>query len=118
MSVYKKEFRATGGSSPLLRYLVGILLIIGCAVFMGCPIKMVFRIAAGDLTAWIGVGGLTAGVYIGMKFLERGFSLGRPNQLPAPNALLMPVLMALRSAPKVRAPSMLPYIFLSWQASA
>jgi uncharacterized protein len=95
MAVYKKEFRATGGSSPLLRYFVGILLIIGCAVFMGCPIKMVFRIAAGDLTALIGVGGLTAGIYIGMKFLEHGFSLGRPNQLPAPNALLMPVLMAL-----------------------
>lgn len=95
MSFYKKEFRATGGSSPLLRYFVGILLIIGCAVFMGCPIKMVFRIAAGDLTALIGVGGLAAGVYIGLKFLENGFSLGRPNQLPAANALLMPALMAL-----------------------
>lgn len=95
MAVYKKEFRATGGSSPLLRYLVGILLIIGCAVFMGCPIKMLLRISAGDLTALIGVGGLAAGVYIGLKFLEGGFSLGRPNQLPAANALLMPGLMAL-----------------------
>ena len=95
MSVSKKEFRASGGSSPLLRYLVGILLIIGCAVFIGCPIKMVFRIAAGDLTAWAGVAGLTAGVYIGMKFLENGFSLGRPNPLPPANALLMPGLMVL-----------------------
>jgi len=95
MALYKKEFRATGGSSPLLRYFVGILLIVGCAVFMGCPIKMIFRIAAGDLTAWLGMGGLAAGVYIGLKFLERGFSLGRPNELPAANALLMPVLMAL-----------------------
>lgn len=95
MSVYKKEFRASGGSSPLLRYLVGILLIIGCAVFMGCPIKMALRISAGDLTALIGVGGLAAGVYIGLKFLEGGFSIGRPNQLPAANALLMPGLMVL-----------------------
>lgn len=95
MAVYKKEYRATGGSSPLLRYLVGILLIIGCAVFIGCPIKMVFRLAAGDLTALIGVGGLAAGVYVGLKFLEGGFSLGRPNQLPAANALLMPGLMVL-----------------------
>ena len=94
MSLYKKEFRATGGSSPLLRYFVGILLIIGCAVFMGCPIKMVFRIAAGDLTAWIGAGGLAAGVYIGLKFLERGFSLGRQNEMPAANALLIPLVMA------------------------
>ena len=95
MAVYKKEYRATGGSSPLLRYLVGILLIIGCAVFIGCPIKMIFRLAAGDLTALIGVGGLAAGVYVGLKFLEGGFSLGRPNQLPAANALLMPALMVL-----------------------
>jgi len=95
MALYKKEYRATGGSSPLLRYLVGVLLIIGCAVFIGCPIKMVFRLAAGDLTALIGVGGLAAGVYVGLKFLEGGFSLGRPNQLPAANALLMPALMAL-----------------------
>jgi len=95
MAVFKKEFRATGGSSPLLRYLVGILLIIGCSVFIGCPIKMIFRLAAGDLTALIGVGGLAAGVYVGLKFLEGGFSLGRPNQLPAANALLMPGLMVL-----------------------
>ncbi len=95
MAVYKKEFRATGGSSPLLRYLVGILLIFGCAVFIGCPIKMIFRLAAGDLTALIGVGGLAAGVYVGLKFLEGGFSLGMPNRLPGANALLMPALMIL-----------------------
>jgi YedE family putative selenium metabolism protein len=95
MAAYKKEFRATGGSSPLLRFFVGILLIVGCAVFIGCPIKMIFRIAAGDLTALIGVGGLAAGVFIGLKFLERGFSLGRPNELPQANAVLMPLLMAL-----------------------
>jgi YedE family putative selenium metabolism protein len=95
MALYKKEYRATGGSSPLLRYMVGVLLIIGCAVFIGCPIKMIFRLAAGDMTALIGVGGLAAGVYVGLKFLEGGFSLGRPNQLPAANALLMPALMAL-----------------------
>jgi len=95
MALYKKEFVATGGSSPLLRYIVGIFLIIGCAVFIGCPIKMVFRLAAGDLTAMIGVCGLAAGVYIGLKFLEGGFTLGRPNQLPLANALLMPALMIL-----------------------
>ncbi len=95
MSVYKKEFRATGGSSPLLRYFVGILLIIGCAVFIGCPLKMVFRLAAGDLTALIGVAGLVAGVYIGLTFLAHGFSLGRPNSAPMANALLVPLLMAL-----------------------
>jgi hypothetical protein len=94
MSISRREFKATGGSSPLLRFLVGALLIVGCSVFIGCPIKMVFRLAAGDLTALVGVGGLVAGVYIGMQFLEKGFSLGQPASSPAANALLMPVIMA------------------------
>jgi YedE family putative selenium metabolism protein len=95
MALYTREFKATGGSSPLLRYFVGILLIIGCAAFIGCPIKMVFRLAAGDLTALLGVVGLIGGVAVGMQFLERGFTLGRPNDLPAANGLLMPAVMAL-----------------------
>ncbi len=95
MAAAKKKFRATGGSSPLLRYFVGILLILGCAIFIGCPLKMVFRLAAGDLTALIGAAGLVAGVYVGMHFLEQGFSLGRPVQSAAANGLLIPVLMAL-----------------------
>jgi len=94
MSLSRREFKATGGSSPLLRFIVGALLIVGCAVFIGCPIKMVFRLAAGDLTALVGVVGLVAGVYVGMQFLEYGFSLGRPTASPAANALLMPLLMA------------------------
>ncbi len=94
ISLYRKEFKSTGGSSPLLRFFVGILLIIGCAIFMGCPIKMILRISAGDLTALAGVAGLAAGVFIGIKFLEGGFSIGRAAQTPAGNALLMPGLMA------------------------
>lgn len=93
ISIYKKEFSATAGSSPLLKFFVGILLIVGCSVFMGCPIKMVFRISAGDLTALLGLAGLAAGVYIGLKFIEGGFSLGKPVRLPAGNAFLIPALM-------------------------
>jgi uncharacterized protein len=95
MSLRRREFKALGGSSPLLRFIVGALLIIGCSVFIGCPIKMVFRLAAGDLTALVGVGGLVAGVYVGMQFLEHGFSLGQAVASPAANALLMPAVMVL-----------------------
>src|SRR5512139_305408 len=34
MSLRRREFKALGGSSPLLRFIVGALLIIGCAVFI------------------------------------------------------------------------------------
>jgi hypothetical protein len=61
LSLFRGEFKSSGGSSPLLRFLVGMLLIIGCAVFIGCPVKMFLRIAAGDLTAWPGWAGCSPG---------------------------------------------------------
>ena len=94
MAGVKGEYAATGGSSPLLRFFVGGLLIVGCAVFIGCPIKMMFRLSAGDLTALAGLTGLVAGVFIGMQFLKRGFSLGRPTASPFANGLLIPGSMA------------------------
>jgi YedE family putative selenium metabolism protein len=95
ISSLRKEFRATTHGSPLLRFFVGILLMIGCAVFMGCPIKMILRISAGDMTAFAGLVGLIAGVYIGIKFIEGGFTIGKPMQLPIINASFIPALMFL-----------------------
>lgn len=110
LSMLRKEFRATSHGSPLLRFFVGILLMIGCAVFMGCPIKMVYRIAAGDLTALAGLCGLIAGVYIGIKFIEGGFSIGRQIQLPVINATFIPAMMVLLLILLIWEP---PFIFLS-----
>ena len=45
------KFRPRGGSSPFIRFLVGILLIVGSTIFLGCPIKVVLRAAAGELAA-------------------------------------------------------------------
>ena len=90
---FRAGFRATGGSSPLLKFFIGIFLIVGCAVFIGCPIKMIIRLAAGDFTALAGVAGMMAGVWIGLKFLEGGFRLGRSAPMPIANGLLVPALM-------------------------
>ena len=95
ISIYRKEFKSTSNGTPLLRFFVGVLLIIGCSVFMGCPIKMILRISAGDITAVIGLVGLATGVYIGIKFIEGGFGLGKSVQLPLANAFLIPALMFL-----------------------
>jgi len=92
-SLFRGEFKSSGGSSPLLRFLVGMLLIIGCAVFIGCPVKMFLRLAAGDLTALAGLGGLFAGVYAGLEFVENGFRLGRAERAPKTNGLIVPGLM-------------------------
>ena len=36
-----REFRSRGGSAPLSRLFLGIFMIFGCAVFIGCPIKLI-----------------------------------------------------------------------------
>lgn len=88
-----REFRSVSGSSPLLRFFVGIILIVGCSVFIGCPIKMVLRVSAGDFSAVAGVIGLATGVWIGLSFLERGFRLGEPSKAPLANGLIIPIMM-------------------------
>ena len=92
ISLATKEFRAKGGSSPLTRFLLGALVMIGALVFLGCPLRMVLRMAAGDLNAWIGLIGFVLGIYIGTLFLRRGFSLGRTHKLNNFEGALLPTL--------------------------
>jgi len=89
-----KEFRSEGGSSPIIRFIGGALLIVGCSIFLGCPIKMSLRLSAGDLTALAGLVGLVFGVWAGYAFLRRGFNLGDATPLPALNGLVTPLVMA------------------------
>src|SRR5512144_1124859 len=39
-----REFRSRGGSAPMSRLVAGIVLMTGCGVFIGCPIKLFLRI--------------------------------------------------------------------------
>jgi YedE family putative selenium metabolism protein len=94
-SIATKGFKVTSGSSPMLRFFVGILLIIGCSVFIGCPLKMILRVSAGDLSALTGVAGLAAGVWAGLLFLERGFRLGDQIEAPRANGFIIPIFMAV-----------------------
>ncbi len=93
LAMVRKQFASTGGSSPLLRFMVGMLLIVGCSVFIGCPVKLILRLAAGDIAAIIGFIGLIAGVYIGLEFVENGFRLGEPKEAPKANAFIVPGFM-------------------------
>ncbi|MHB8173463.1 MAG: YedE family putative selenium transporter [Nitrospirota bacterium] len=90
-----KEFKAEGGSSPMLRFFAGVLLIVGCSIFLGCPIRMILRLANGDFTAISAVIGLIVGVWIGLQFLKRGFYLGDIMPMPFINGVVIPVIFAL-----------------------
>lgn len=92
MAFLGREFRSEGGSSPVLRFLGGVILIVGCGVFMGCPIRMALRLGAGDFTAVAGLVGLVAGVWLGFEFLKRGFYLGEAAPMPLINGLMLPLI--------------------------
>ena len=65
----------------MLRFLFGFCMMVGALVFLGCPLRMVLRLGAGDLNALIGLFGFAGGVWVGTLFLNRGFSLGRSQML-------------------------------------
>ncbi len=89
-----KEFSVKGGSSPLVRFMLGFIVMIGALMFLGCPLRMVLRMAGGDLNALIGLAGFAAGIGIGIVFLNKGFSLKRTYNLVNFEGFVFPVVMA------------------------
>ena len=77
MSVCTKEFRAKSGSAPALRFVLGAFVMIGALAFLGCPLRMVLRLAGGDLNAVVGLAGFAAGIFLGTIFIRKGFTLQR-----------------------------------------
>ena len=84
MALCFKELRPRGGSSPMIRFVLGFLTAVGALVFLGCPFRMILRLSAGDLNALVALVGFVAGIAAGVFFLNRGFSLGasRPQRIP------------------------------------
>lgn len=88
-----REFRARGGSSPILRFVLGFFAMIGALAFLGCPWRAWFRLAGGDLNAIVGLLGLAAGIGVGIWFLTQGYSLGRSYKHHQVAGWVMPVIM-------------------------
>ena len=88
-----KEFRARGGSNPLVRFFLGMFVMIGILVFLGCPVRALLRLAGGDLNAITGLAGVAVGAFVGVLLLKRGFTLGRSSRMPAVSGWIMPAAM-------------------------
>ena len=94
MSVASKEFKARAGSSPAIRFVLGAFVVIGALAFLGCPLRMVLRMSAGDLNAYVALIGFAGGVATGSCFLKKGFSLGRAYETNSLSGAVLPVLLA------------------------
>ena len=64
------EFRPRGGSSPIIRFVLGIIAAMGALVFLGCPWRAILRLAGGDANAILGIAGLGVGIFIGTLFFQ------------------------------------------------
>lgn len=88
-----REFRPRTGSSPIIRFILGMFAMIGALVFLGCPWRALLRLAGGDWNAILGLAGLILGIAIGVQFLKWGFSLGRSRAARPLAGLAMPFIM-------------------------
>lgn len=89
------DFKVKGGSSPLIRFIMGFFLMIGALVFLGCPLRMILRLANGDLNAAVGLVGYVFGIFVGVQFLKRGYSLGKNMDQPKVTGFLFPIFAAV-----------------------
>ena len=89
------QWRPRAGAAPIVRFALGALAAIGALVFLGCSWRALLRLAALDLNAVVGIGGLLAGIALACVFLRFGYSLGRSHPMPKVAGLIFPGMMAL-----------------------
>ena len=106
-AIAAKEFRAKAGSSPACRFVLGMLVMIGALVFLGCPLRMVIRLGGGDLTAVAALLGFLAGILAGVVALRKGFSLGRAYPVRTGEGFMLPGVMVVLLVLLVAFPSLL-----------
>lgn len=92
ISVIKGEFKPRAGSAPVMRFVLGFFMMVGALVFLGCPLRMVLRLAAGDMNAFIGLLGFITGIAISSFFLNNGFSLGRAHDVDRIEGTVFPFI--------------------------
>lgn len=93
------EFKVRGGANPLRRFVLGFLMMIGALAFLGCPLRMILRLAGGDLNALIGLFGFIAGILVGIAALKSGYNPGRAVPQAKSTGFVYPViLLALLAA--------------------
>ena len=104
-----REFRAKAGSSPACRFVLGMFVMIGALVFLGCPLRMVIRLGGGDLTAVAGLVGFIAGILVGVVCLKKGFSLGRAYPVRMGEGFVLPGILVVLLGLLLAVPALLKF---------
>ena len=94
-ALVKKQFGSKGGSAPMTRFILGVCVMVGCLMFLGCPFRMILRLAGGDLNALVGLVGFVVGILAGIVFLKNGYTLKRNYTLTKADGIVMPIIVAV-----------------------
>ena len=105
LALATKEFKPRGGSAPVSRFVIGMFVMIGCLMFLGCPFRMILRLAGGDLNALLGLLGFVLGILAGVFFLKRGYSLKRTYAQSKLDGIIFPVIQVVVFILLVAAPA-------------
>ena len=105
VALCRREFSAKGGSAPVTRFVLGFFVMIGCLMFLGCPFRMILRLAGGDLNALLGLLGFVIGILAGVFFLKRGYSLKRTYVQSKLDGVLFPAIQVVVFILLVAAPA-------------
>ncbi len=92
MALAGREFQVRGGSSPVIRFVLGFCVMVGALMFLGCPLRMVLRLGGGDLNALVGLVGFALGIFAGTLFLKKGFSLKKSQPQSKVEGYAMPAI--------------------------
>ena len=105
MALSKKEFGSKGGSAPMTRFVLGFFVMIGCLMFLGCPFRMILRIAGGDINAIFGLVGFALGILAGVFFLKKGYTLKRTYKLSRFDGIIFPAAQVIMLILLIAAPA-------------
>ena len=115
IALFKGEFSAKGGSAPLTRFVLGFFVMIGCLMFLGCPFRMILRLAGGDLNALLGGLGFVLGILAGVFFLKKGYSLKRSYSMARLEGFLFPAIQVVVFILLVAAPAFIYFTEAAYQ---
>ena len=106
IAMLTKEFKPRGGSSPMTRFVIAIVVMVGALMFLGCPLRMMLRVGGGDLNALIGLVGFIAGIFVGTLWMRGGFTLKRAYAQSMTEGLVTPIVSAVIMALSVFLPAL------------
>lgn len=105
LATIRGERASKGGSSPITRFVLAFFVMIGALMFLGCPFRMILRLAGGDWNAVFGFVGFAVGIGIGVMFLKKGYTLKRTYALTKLEGMIMPAVQVVLFVLLVTAPA-------------